>query len=103
MTSIGAHAGMSAFEDFQQSEYQHIANAHFKAIESISSFFRYYLLVVGLPISVVAAILGLSSQGQGQTALAPAILYFASTLCIAVAVAGFCVLIQIINLKMDAA
>ena len=92
---------MSTFEEFQQSEYQHIADAHFKAIESISSFFRYYLLVMALPVPVVAALFGLSGDAQKTLGLVPAIFVFVGIFAIAVSIAGFCVLVQIVNLKMD--
>lgn len=94
---------MSAFEEFQQSEYQHIADAHFKAIESISSFFRYYLLVMALPVPVVAAVFGLSSHALKTAGFVPAIFVFAGIFAIAVSIAGFCVLVQIVSLKMDVA
>jgi hypothetical protein len=43
----------SEFADFQKKvEYEHIAEAHFKTIEAISFFFRYYLLVMSLPVSI---------------------------------------------------
>jgi len=35
--------------DFMLSEYQHIADAHFETAKQISSFFRYYLLIVSAP------------------------------------------------------
>jgi 5'(3')-deoxyribonucleotidase len=53
------------FKDFMLSEYSNIAEAHFKSIETISTFFRYYLLIMTIPISVVAIIsqqFGLSKE-----------------------------------------
>jgi len=44
------------FEDFLLQEYNNIAQAHFKSIETITSFFRYYLLIMSIPISAVAII-----------------------------------------------
>lgn len=43
ITHAASKAGTSStstFSEFQKSEYEHIAEAHFKAIEAISVFFR---------------------------------------------------------------
>ena len=44
------------FEKFLLEEYSNIAQAHFKSIETISTFFRYYLLIMSIPLSAVAVI-----------------------------------------------
>lgn len=44
---------LNKFENFLLTEYNNIARAHFKSIETITNFFRYYLLIMSLPISVV--------------------------------------------------
>jgi uncharacterized HAD superfamily protein len=37
------------FNDFQKSEFEHIATAHFETIKQVSDFFRYYLLIASAP------------------------------------------------------
>ena len=39
------------FEKFLISEYQNLAQAHFKTIDTISEFFKQYILIVSLPVS----------------------------------------------------
>ncbi len=40
------------FDKFQLEEYKNISQAHFKTIETISIFFRYYLLIMSIPIII---------------------------------------------------
>jgi uncharacterized HAD superfamily protein len=40
------------FDKFQLEEYKNISQAHFKTNETISIFFRYYLLIMSIPILV---------------------------------------------------
>lgn len=40
------------FHEFQLEEYKNISQAHFKTIETISIFFRHYLLIMSIPIIV---------------------------------------------------
>jgi len=47
---------LTDFDNFLHAEYQNIAQAHFKSIETISSFFKYYLLVMAVPLSALAVI-----------------------------------------------
>jgi hypothetical protein len=57
------HGGVnSSFSDFQKSEYDHIAEAHFKAIEAITFFFRYYLLVMSLPATLFAVLFAFAGR-----------------------------------------
>jgi len=44
----------SSYEKFLLAEYDNIAKAHFNTVNSVSTFFRYYLLIVALPFPVVA-------------------------------------------------
>jgi len=90
------------FEGYLNAEYRHIAEAHFRTIEAISSFFRYYLLIMSLPVTLLALAIGISSQSEsiieaifGLRPLLPVIL-------IVISLVGFGVLIYIINLRMDA-
>ena len=92
---------MSSFSEFQKSEYEHIAEAHFKAIEAISFFFRYYLLVMSLPIPILAVLFGFSGRGKDFETAAVSLIGLASPFFIVVGVVGFCMMMYITNLKMD--
>lgn len=52
------------FEEFLLSEYSNIAQAHFKSIETITTFFRYYLLIMAIPISFITIFPQVSTDTQ---------------------------------------
>lgn len=93
---------MHEFREYLRTEYQHIAEAHFRTMEAISSFFRYYLLIMSLPITLLALSIGISSQSdrilEAIFGLGPLL----SAILIVISGVGFCVLIYIMNLRMDA-
>lgn len=64
---------MADFSDFQLSEYANISQAHFKTNEMITAFFRYYLLVMAIPITATVGALGSSLGESGNVDFRPAI------------------------------
>ena len=42
-----------SFEKFLLAEYEHIANAHFNAVATISEFFKHYVTMIGLPLAAI--------------------------------------------------
>lgn len=63
-----SEANDKSFREYQKEEYGHIAEAHFKTIDSISAFFRYYLLIAAVPLSVAAAMVSdlIPREGGGK-------------------------------------
>ena len=45
--------GSKRYERFVRTEYDSIAQAYFNTVNTISTFFKHYLLIVSLPISVL--------------------------------------------------
>lgn len=80
-------------KQFLQSEYDRVAEAHFKSIEAISTFFRYYLLIMAVPGAAVAALVQLAPAGQLGLSLALCLLV--------VAVTGLGVCSYVTNLRLD--
>jgi len=91
----------SNFFEFQKLEYEKIAEAHFKAMEAISFFFRYYLLVMSVPLSILAVLFGVAGRGTDFEKAAVSLLGLASFFFIVVGIVGFCMMMYIINMKMD--
>jgi len=91
----------SDFKEYLLSEYSNIAQAHFKTIETISTFFRNYLVIVSIPISVLAILISIFA---GTEALRTVVLLKVplSVILLAVSLAGVGVLLYIVNLRMDA-
>lgn len=93
---------MHEFREYLVTEYRHIAEAHFRTMEAISSFFRYYLLIMSLPITLLALSIGISSQSEKILEAIFGLGPLLSAILIVISWVGFCVLIYIINLRMDA-
>ena len=51
--------GESNFEKFLLSEYSNIAEAHFKTIETISTFFKHYLVIMSIPITILIILINI--------------------------------------------
>jgi len=94
-------SGSNKFKDFLLSEYSNIAQAHFKSIETISTFFRYYLLIMSIPLSAIAVI---SQIGSGKTQLADVVNQYElliSIILFCVSLIGLGVFCYVINLRLD--
>jgi hypothetical protein len=93
----------TSFQDYLLAEYQYLAQAHFNTINTISEFFKQYILIVSLPISVAVVFLkpadlktsGILDYLQSHPSI-PSILLF---LIFAV---GLGVLGYVVNLRFDA-
>ena len=95
------HAEEAEFREYLLSEYSNIAQAHFKTIDTISTFFRNYLVIVSIPISLIAILVGIFA---GSEVFKTIILFRIplSFLLLAVSLAGIGVLFYIANLRLDA-
>ncbi len=60
----GTTPGTDEFHDYLKEEYRHVAEAHFRTIEAISAFFRHYLLIVSVPLTLVVLFTGLASRSD---------------------------------------
>lgn len=90
----------TSFEEFLLAEYNNIAGAHFNAVDSISSFVKYYIAVASLPLAAAAYLLGDSHSGPfgrfaNDNPLAVAAFFWL------VAFIGYCVFAYVINLRLD--
>lgn len=93
---------MHEFREYLGAEYRHIAEAHFRTIEAISSFFRYYLLIMSAPITVLALFIGLSDNSRDIVSIVESLRPVLFPTLIVISVVGFFVMLYIINLRMDA-
>jgi len=88
------------FNKYLLVEYQNIAKAHFNTIAAISSFFRYYLLIASIPVTLVSALIALSEKENHLYVLSE-IDPMLPWIFLIVSVVGFSVMLYIINLRMD--
>jgi uncharacterized HAD superfamily protein len=92
-----------AFCDYLLAEYNNIAQAHFKTMETISTFFKHYLVIMSIPITLLIIFLNVF-LGKGnviETSMSQFGL-FPLIILLIVSVSGLGVLVYIINLRMDA-
>jgi uncharacterized HAD superfamily protein len=92
----------NAFERYLQSEYDHIAEAHFRTIESISSFFRYYLLIVSVPISLIVIVLTVAPRPEDLRDVISSLNPLLATVFLVISIVAFAVMLYVANLRMDA-
>jgi len=89
------------FDKFLLKEYSNISQAHFKSIETISTFFRYYLLIMSIPISAFAIF---SQIAPNKDPLLYIILQYKILIFIvlsSISIIGLFVFLYITNLRLD--
>src|SRR5579862_465912 len=57
----------ASYEAFLLAEYDHIAKAHFTTVDTISTFFKNYLAIVGLPITILPVVFRATQGGPDTT------------------------------------
>jgi len=91
---------LHSYENFLLAEYNNIAQAHFNTKNSISSFFKHYLLIVSLPLPIFALIFRKTSDTSGELlAMLTSVIPF---LFIIISIIGILVMLYIINLDLNA-
>ena len=91
--------------DFLLQEYSSICDAHFKSTETITAFFRHYLLVMSIPLSLMAIAWksntgGIAGLLDGRYGLLLSVTLF--TVLAAVALIGGGMMAYAANLRFDA-
>lgn len=85
------------FNDFQLEEYKNISQAHFKTIETISIFFRHYLLIMSIPIIVA----GFFVKSEALEVYVAEYYQIFALLLIIISLLGYGMLGWVIVLRMD--
>src|SRR5690349_8345005 len=90
-------------DEFMLTEYSNLAQAFFNAGTGITQFFQYYLLAMGVPLTVAGIVLKVSSDTldpakvvQSATAVPLGIFFLLGGLV------GVCMALYITNLRLDA-
>lgn len=90
-------ANSSDFDIYLGSEYAHIAEAHFRTIDTITAFFRYYLLIMSIPISFVVAFLIIAPKPSLSLDTIQAYTPVLATIFLVISLAGGGVLLYLIS------
>ena len=88
------------FEKFLVSEYEHVADAYFNTTGLISSFFRYYLLIVTLPVPLIAIMVDFSDVSDSHFAISTWSLFLTAG-AIVIAFVGMFVMCYLINQRLE--
>nr|WP_299214381.1 hypothetical protein [uncultured Allomuricauda sp.] len=101
MSDVIAGEQKKAFDQFQLEEYKNISTSHFESVKQISTFFRYYLLLLSAP-ALVLTIIGdeLNEFFGGNSNIEYYNIVFFYLLIISLA--GFCLFLYILNVRHDA-
>ena len=89
------------FEDFLLAEYSNIANAHFKSIDTVSTFFRYYLFIIAIPIYAIFLGIQFSSNFNEVLTLLEKHKILIGTILLIFALGGLGLFIYIVNIRLD--
>ena len=95
-------SGRKGLDRFLLAEYNNLAQAHFKMVDTISEFFKHYLTVVSIPTAAIAIVLNVPAGYRTVIGLSTANAVALSALLVAVALVGSMLLWYVINLRMDA-
>lgn len=90
----------TVFEEFLLAEYNNIAQAHFNTVTSISEFFKHYIVIVSLPISV--AVIFLKPSEPETSSILDVYPLLLPILLVLVTLVGLTVLGYVVNLRFDA-
>lgn len=93
--------GGTEFNQYLRSEYDHIAQAHFTTIGTISAFFRYYLLIMAIPVSLIAVLLSVLPGRDGLLQAISTFSPFLTIILFIISFAGLGMLLYVTSLRMD--
>lgn len=89
-------------DDFLLAEYGSITQAYFNTTTAIATFFKNYLIIVGLPIPVFVFLLTQSTRNGALPEIPDNLVFFIPTIGVLIGVLGLFVMIFVVNLRLDA-
>jgi hypothetical protein len=92
---------LTTYEKFLLTEYNNIAQAHFNTKSAIATFFKHYLLIVSVPVSISMIVFG-KEQFNLSHYYAKVIIGLIPIVFITISIVGFLVMLYIVNLDCDA-
>lgn len=88
------------FDDYLLQEYSLIAQAHFKTLETISTFFKHYLLIMSIPLTAIAYVFASVKKNEIEKTIGQ-FLPLGGIIIWIIAIVGLMVMLYVINLRMD--
>lgn len=94
---------LSSFDRFMLAEHEHIARAHFNTVQTLSDFFKHYLVIVSLPAPLVAVFLTVTElRTSGVLDALRAHPFLPGMALTVLVVVGIGIMCYMINLRHDA-
>ena len=87
--------------DFLLAEYTNLSQAHFTTNSSVSTFFRSYLVLIGLPIPLIGFALSQVGQSKQLNVFVEVFSYLIPIGAFVLGCVGYFVMIYVINLRLD--
>lgn len=94
--------GDDDFKSFLLHEYDNMAQAHFKMVETISAFFKNYLTIISIPTALVFIVLNLPGLQSNPVEITSENALAFGFLFLGIAFIGILLLWHVANLRMDA-
>jgi hypothetical protein len=85
------------FNEFLLKEYDNIAHAHFNTKQTLTAFFRYYLLIIALPAPFSALLFTKTTEFKATDIIVGLV----SNVSLLIFIVGLIVLLYITNLQID--
>lgn len=89
-------------KEYLLAEYAQIASSHFTTVQTISTFFRHYLLVMAIPGIAITYLFATPEIRLTVAQYHLDVFYFSGTIFAVVAIIGFLIFAYIVNLRLDA-
>lgn len=89
-------------DDFLLAEYGSIAQAYFNSTTTIATFFKNYLVIVGLPIPVFVFLLTQLGKGGPIPSIPDELSPLVPVLGGFIGLLGLCVMLYVVNIRLDA-
>jgi len=94
------------FNEFLLKEYDNIAQAHFNTKQTLTTFFRYYLLIVALPLPFIALFIDKVARAEASSSIQQSLILAAADLSpflsFTIGLIGIFVMLYMANLHFEA-
>jgi len=83
-------------------EYEHIADAHFNVSQTISSFFKYYLILMAIPLSITSYLISPTASNNSDYVLTKNVSIIIASAFGILCFIGILLCVYVINMRLDA-
>lgn len=89
-------------DEYLLKEYEHIADAHFNVSQTISSFFKYYLILMAIPLSITSYLISPSGSKDSNYILTKNLSVIIASAYGTLGLIGILLCVYVINMRLDA-